>query len=134
MELWQLYGLVLAVNLNKALIFVTALCVPAAIVGWCIYADSTSSRYDSSSESRSLQKLKFAKNISGLLISLVLLCSFIPNEKQMAFIFAGSYLSKSEAMKEVSKTPSKAVQYMNLYIDAQIKDLKADAEETVNTK
>ena len=53
------------------------------------------------------------------------------DEKQMAFIFAGSYLTTSDTMKELSQAPPKVAEYMNLYIQKELNLLEQDLNPPV---
>ena len=57
----------------------------------------------------------------GFIVLLGIVSVLVPSPKQMAFIFAGTYVTNSEAMKQI---PPKALEYMNLYLDRNMKDLK----------
>jgi hydroxyethylthiazole kinase-like sugar kinase family protein len=111
-------------SFGYAFVFGAVLSFFISVMCFVIYAGTYSDcRINSDNKSLNATK-KFGKIFAVACISSAILSCLIPSQKQMALIFATSYLSQNnELSKELSKTPTLASKYMNTFIESQLKEL-----------
>ena len=67
---------------------------------------------------------KCLKLVLGLFLGVVTLCTFIPTTKQAAIIFGVPYLINNAKEIHADQLPVKVVDYLNTYLDKEIKEMK----------
>ncbi len=63
------------------------------------------------------------KKAAALIIVAGIMIPLCPTPKQMGLIVAGAYISQS---KEIQAIPPKALEYFDLYLEKELKELKAE--------
>ena len=67
---------------------------------------------------------KCLKLVLGLFLGIVTLCTLIPTTKQAAVIFGVPYLINNAKEIHADQLPVKVVDYLNTYLDKEIKEMK----------
>ena len=112
------------------LVVITNLCtfLPQVVAGGCIALVVLAIVYffafmeDVNESTLSFLKSSMKKAAALIIISAIMI-PLCPTPKQMGLIVAGAYISQS---KEIQAIPPKALEYFDLYLDKELKELRAE--------
>lgn len=126
MNTTNLYLLTTAVNLSgwiNIVIIMSCVCFFGALAVKMINADGCPDDDISKITTKYLKMSVCVFIVSGFITSLV------PSERQLALIFAASYITTGDLGKELKNIPPTAAKYINSYIEKQLEDMVPEKKE-----
>lgn len=122
---FTLYIITVLDGLNKGLLSFSVVFGVASLLSLAFFVATRIDNYTKYID----ESTKYLKITFFTFVFTVLAGILIPSTKEAIFIFGVPYILESVKGSELSKVPPKFVEYLNLYIDKEVTDMKSIVEQ-----